>query len=583
MISIKGKYPIISAEERLVGVEGDNGTGSRTFVLPRFLGEIDLAQYSPWVAVEPVDPGETPYHKELEKVVEEQNLLLTWVFTRKDLKLAGKLYFSLCLSKALGDDLLVFGTRREYFQVSHSVDATAEEEKVPPNIWEAALSDALMAKEAAAHSEASAAASAAEAKVASDQSATSAEVAQDAAKEAVKSAVYVEVKGDQVGIKKGADGAFLYTDHLTGPQGPKGEAGDIGPQGPKGEMGPQGETGKQGIQGVVGPQGPKGDKGETGPAGPQGETGKQGIQGLVGPKGDKGDKGDTGPTGPQGAKGEKGDTGSIGPMGPAGPAGPQGETGKQGIQGLVGPQGPKGDTGPAGPQGEAGPKGDTGAEGPRGLQGETGPVGPQGAKGEKGDTGSIGPKGDTGPAGPQGPKGDKGDQGPRGDAALTGEIKIWPGNAVPAGYLACDGALVSRTEYAALFAAIGTAYGEGDGTTTFAVPNLKGRIPVGMGGQKFFLTMGESGGEEYHSLTIFEMPEHTHEDLGHTHFLNDVNSEYVLSTEKNMGPALSGGGGKKYLSEMESREGHASLSYVGYSGAHNNVQPYLTISYIIKT
>ena len=65
--------------------------------------------------------------------------------------------------------------------------------------------------------------------------------------------------------------------------------------------------------------------------------------------------------------------------------------------------------------------------------------------------------------------------------ALTGEVKAFAGANAPTGWLLCDGALVSRTTYVDLFAAIGTAYGAGDDITTFALPDLRGRVPIGAG------------------------------------------------------------------------------------------------------
>ena len=78
---------------------------------------------------------------------------------------------------------------------------------------------------------------------------------------------------------------------------------------------------------------------------------------------------------------------------------------------------------------------------------------------------------------------------------------------VPEGFLLCDGAAYSRTEYPELFAAIGTIYGEGDGSTTFNVPNLSTRVPVGAGDG---YGLGDVGGEAEHTLTVTEMPSHSH-------------------------------------------------------------------------
>jgi hypothetical protein len=87
----------------------------------------------------------------------------------------------------------------------------------------------------------------------------------------------------------------------------------------------------------------------------------------------------------------------------------------------------------------------------------------------------------------------------------AGAVVMYAGGTgtLPAGYLVCDGAAVSRTTYAALFAAIGLTYGSGDGSTTFNLPNFKGRVPVGRDPlDPSFDGMGETGGEKTHVLTI---------------------------------------------------------------------------------
>jgi microcystin-dependent protein len=88
----------------------------------------------------------------------------------------------------------------------------------------------------------------------------------------------------------------------------------------------------------------------------------------------------------------------------------------------------------------------------------------------------------------------------------------------PAGYLAQDGSAVSRTTYANLFAAIGTTYGAGDGSTTFNLPNSRGRVAVNLSpSDAEFNTMGEKYGEKTHVLSIAEMPSHTHIQNPHDH------------------------------------------------------------------
>jgi microcystin-dependent protein len=200
--------------------------------------------------------------------------------------------------------------------------------------------------------------------------------------------------------------------------------------------------------------------------------------------------------------------------GPQGPAGPQGPQGEQGIQGEVGPQGsqgPIGLTGATGPTGATGSTGATGPQGPIGLTGATGATGPQGP------IGLTGPAGATGATGPQGPIGLTGATGPAGSNAtvptlvlryimalqgiypcstcafstetMIGEIKLVPyPSMIPDGWAECNGQLLSISSNTALFSLIGTTYG-GNGTTTFALPDLRDRVPKHDGP---FTTVGQS-------------------------------------------------------------------------------------------
>jgi microcystin-dependent protein len=102
-----------------------------------------------------------------------------------------------------------------------------------------------------------------------------------------------------------------------------------------------------------------------------------------------------------------------------------------------------------------------------------------------------------------------------------GIIVPYGGTTAPAGWLMCDGTAQSRVTYSALFALIGTTYGAGDGSTTFNLPNLQGRVPVGKNTATFSV-LGQTGGEETHVIVTGEMPIHTHAFTGnalagHTH------------------------------------------------------------------
>jgi microcystin-dependent protein len=97
------------------------------------------------------------------------------------------------------------------------------------------------------------------------------------------------------------------------------------------------------------------------------------------------------------------------------------------------------------------------------------------------------------------------------DDVFIGQIMLFAGNFVPEGYVACDGSLLSRNDYPHLFSLFGTIYG-GDGAPTFAVPDLRGRIPIGIGSAQSgsSYSQGASGGEASVTLANAQMPNHTH-------------------------------------------------------------------------
>lgn len=170
----------------------------------------------------------------------------------------------------------------------------------------------------------------------------------------------------------------------------------------------------------------------------------------------------------------------------------------------------------------------------------------------------------------------------------AGTIVQWPGATPPANWLICDGSAVSRSTYASLFSAIGVQYGTGDGSTTFNLPNLKGRVAVGLdSAQTEFNTLGETGGAKTHTLTASEMPSHTHTgttstDGAHTHTV--AAKLYVNSSAMN---ELMGGAGSTAanFSATNSAGAHShtfTTASTGLDGAHNNLQPYIVLNYIIK-
>ncbi len=148
-------------------------------------------------------------------------------------------------------------------------------------------------------------------------------------------------------------------------------------------------------------------------------------------------------------------------------------------------------------------------------------------------------------------------------AALTptGAVIPFAGASAPAGWLLCDGAAVSRTVYAGLFNVIGTAFGGGNGSTTFNLPDMRGRVPVGCDAN---LLLGSTGGESKHKLTVKEIPAHSHE-LGYA-------STSAPALRSPSGWVDNGSFGSQY-----------STSTVGNGEEHNNMQPYATVTFIIKT
>lgn len=154
----------------------------------------------------------------------------------------------------------------------------------------------------------------------------------------------------------------------------------------------------------------------------------------------------------------------------------------------------------------------------------------------------------------------------------VGTIIPYASSTLPEGYMICDGRALSRTEYSKLFQAIGTFFGAGDGSTTFNIPNLKGKVPVGLNGNDTdFDTLGETGGEKEHTLTINEMPKHNHTFLD-----NNSNTYQTIATMVAGGnyDASQLGGSRKYE--------NIYVNYNGNSEAHNNLQPYIVLNYIIK-
>lgn len=163
---------------------------------------------------------------------------------------------------------------------------------------------------------------------------------------------------------------------------------------------------------------------------------------------------------------------------------------------------------------------------------------------------------------------------------MTGTVLPFAGTTAPTDWLLCFGQAVSRTTYANLFAAIGTTYGAGDGSTTFNLPDLRGRVAAGkddMGGAAAGrltnsgtgnpgingATLGATGGVDRHTLSVAQMPSHTHTVTG---------------------AAATTLGGSDQKATIEGSSGApATAASQGSGQAHPNAQPTIVLNHIIKT
>jgi microcystin-dependent protein len=159
------------------------------------------------------------------------------------------------------------------------------------------------------------------------------------------------------------------------------------------------------------------------------------------------------------------------------------------------------------------------------------------------------------------------------NATPAGVVSMWVTGTAPTGWLLCQGQAVSRTTYATLFGVISTTYGVGDNSTTFNLPDLRGRVPMGAGTGRNVAdsanltarTLGTKVSDaETHTLTTAEMPAHTH----------DLSPGQIVGT---------GSGGTNAYSPLGNNPQTATtITSTGGGGAHNNTQPSTVINFIIK-
>lgn len=155
-------------------------------------------------------------------------------------------------------------------------------------------------------------------------------------------------------------------------------------------------------------------------------------------------------------------------------------------------------------------------------------------------------------------------------------------------WLICNGRAISRTTYSSLFSTVSTTYGGGDGSTTFNIPDLRGRIAVGVDASGVHLgtakpTLASSGGEENHTLSSTEMPSHSHgvTDPGHVHGLLEGQATLIQGTGAPQASVMIYEGSYFSLNTDTHTTG-ISINNAGSGGAHNNLQPYLALNYIIR-
>ena len=151
------------------------------------------------------------------------------------------------------------------------------------------------------------------------------------------------------------------------------------------------------------------------------------------------------------------------------------------------------------------------------------------------------------------------------------EIRLFAGSFAPRGWALCNGQILSIAQNTALFSLLGTTYG-GNGTTTFALPDLRGRVPVhpGQGPSTSTYNLGQQGGTESETLTTSQMPAHAH----------TLNASSNDETTNRPGGAVPAKGGV-YDSPPNVAMHAGAVGNAGGNQPHNNIQPYTTLNYMI--
>jgi microcystin-dependent protein len=179
-----------------------------------------------------------------------------------------------------------------------------------------------------------------------------------------------------------------------------------------------------------------------------------------------------------------------------------------------------------------------------------------------------------------------------GGSLPIGSIIPYGGSVVPdANFMFANGQAISRSIYATLFSRFGTTYGSGDGSSTFNVPNLQQRVPVGVGSG---YTLGTTGGSATHTLIENELPAHNHQ-MNHTHTINDPGHIHTYQSpdiipdgerdnntqfgETSTSTATSSNTTGITVNDLAA---NTRTGNIGGGAAHNNMQPYIVLNYIVK-
>ncbi len=157
--------------------------------------------------------------------------------------------------------------------------------------------------------------------------------------------------------------------------------------------------------------------------------------------------------------------------------------------------------------------------------------------------------------------------------SYVGEVRMFAGNFAPAGWLFCEGQLLPISQYSTLYSLLGTTYG-GDGQSTFALPDIRGRVPLHAGTESWTsYTLGQSGGVESVTLTNPQVPVHTH---------GLPVSSATASSRAAVGGVPASAPGEPLWSTAVVSEAMSPTTFAGGSQPHDNMQPYLGIHFIIS-